>query len=170
MKLADRIILAALAAFAPQFAATAPAFAEGQTGEEKRNTEIVLEVFKALGSDDLETLERYFAIDGDIVIGLNSRKRGGPYETFREAAPFPGSLDNVAVEVEHILAEGDKVAIQSRICGDHAEALLGFEPTGKRLCSRYINLYILKDEKIINNSVSVYRDQLREQLEENAES
>lgn len=164
MKLANRTILSFLGALAPVSAA----LAQDQTAEEKRNTEIVLEVFEALGSDDLETLERYFAVDGDVVIGLNMRKRGGPYETFRDAAAFPGSLDNVVIDVEHVLAQGDKVAIQSRICGDHAEPLLGFEPTGKNLCSRYINLYILKDEKIINNTVSVYRDQLREQLEENA--
>lgn len=134
-----------------------------------RNKEIILEVFDALGSGDLETLERYFAVDGDVILGLETRKRGGPYKTFRDAAAFPGSLDNVTVEVEHILAEGDKVAIQSRICGDHAETMLGFEPTGKEVCSRYINLYILKDGKIVSNSVSVYRDQLRAQLEAYAE-
>lgn len=165
MTLAKWISLAAVATLAPVSALSA----QTQTSEEKRNTEIVLEVFEALGSDNLETLERYFAVDGDVVIGLNTRKRGGPYETFRDAAPFPGALDNVVIDIEHILAEGDKVAIQSRICGDHAAPLLGFEPTGKPLCARYINLYVLKDEKIINNSVSVYRDQLRDQLEANAQ-
>ena len=164
MTLANWMTLAAVAALTPVSALSA----QTQTSEEKRNTEIVLEVFEALGSDNIETLERYFAVDGDVVIGLDTRKRGGPYETFRDAAAFPGSLDNVVIDVEHILAEGDKVAIQSRICGDHAEPLLGFEPTGKPLCARYINLYVLKDEKIINNSVSVYRDQLRDQLEANA--
>lgn len=127
----------------------------------------MLEVFEALESADLNVLEQYFTTDGAVILGLETRERGGPYRTFREAAAFPGSLRNVTVEVEHILAEDDKIAIQSLICGEHAETILGFEPTGERLCSRYINLYVLEDETIISNSVSVYRDQLVEQLEAN---
>ena len=133
----------------------------------ERNKAIVLEVFDALESGDLQTLEKYFATEGDVILGLETRKRGGPYTSFRDAAAFPGSLHDVSVEVEHILAENNHVAIQSLICGKHAETILGFEPTGKQLCSRYINLYVLEDEKIISNSVSVYRDQLIEQLEAN---
>ncbi|MEM8695522.1 MAG: ester cyclase [Pseudomonadota bacterium] len=131
------------------------------------NRAIILEVFEALESGDLATLERYFATDGDVILGLESRERGGPYSSFRDAAAFPGSLTDVSVTVEYILAEDDKVAIQSLICGDHAAPILGFEPTGKQLCSRYINLYVLEDGMIISNSVSVYRDQLIEQLEAN---
>ena len=166
MKTAQRFCIS-LCAASLCIAGPSLALAE-QTDEEKRNTAIVLEVFEALGSDDLATLEKYFAQDGDVVIGLETRKRGGPYETFRDAAAFPGSLDNVEVDVERILAEGDEVAIQSKICGDHAEPMLGFEPTRKRVCARYINLYALRDGVIVNNTVSVYRDQLREQLEANA--
>jgi ketosteroid isomerase-like protein len=133
-----------------------------------RNRKIVLEVFDAFERRDLATLERYFASDGDVILGMDARKRGGPYGTFKEAAAFPGSLTDVQVTVEHILAEGDKVAIQSLICGNHAAPLLGFPPTGKRLCSRYINLYTLRAGRITSNSVSVYRDQLVRQLEANA--
>ena len=141
-----------------------------EPSQSERNKAIVLEVFEALGSGNLDVLEQYFATDGDVILGLETRERGGPYTTFREAAAFPGSLRNVTVEVEHVLAEADKVAIQSLICGEHAETILGFEPTGQPLCSRYINLYVLEDEKIISNSVSVYRDQLVEQLEANQAS
>lgn len=140
------------------------------TDEEKRNTEIILEVFEALGGDDLATLERYFARDGDVIIGLRTRKRGGPYSAFADAAPYPGALDNVTVEVEKILAQDDEVAIQSHICGDHAAPLLGFAPTGKQVCARYLNLYVLHDGMIVSNTVGVLRDQLRAQLEANSES
>ena len=135
------------------------------TREEARNKDIVLAVFAAFETGDLATLERYFAVDGDIVIGLDGRKRGGPYTKFSDAAPFPGALTDVEVTVENIFAEGDYVAIQSVICGNHAAPILGVEPTGKRLCARYTNLYTLADGKIIANSVGVYRDQLLRQLE-----
>ena len=138
-----------------------------EPSQSDRNKAIVLEVFDALQSGNLDVLEQYFATDGAVILGLETRERGGPYSTFRDAAAFPGSLTDVTVEVEHVLAEDDKVAIQSLICGNHAETILGFEPTGKQLCSRYINLYVLEDEKIISNSVSVYLDQLTEQLQAN---
>lgn len=157
------LLLAALALIAMILPARAD-----RTPEEARNVEIILDVFGAFGIDDLETLEQYFAVDGTVIIGLTTRPRGGPYDTFMEAAPFPGRLDNVTVEIESLIAEGDSVAIQSVICGDHVEPLLGFEPTGKPVCARYLNFYVLKDEKIISNSVGVQRDQLRDQLEANA--
>ncbi|MEO1241477.1 MAG: ester cyclase [Pseudomonadota bacterium] len=142
--------------------------ANDQTPEEKRNTQIIVEVFDALESGALEPINRYFKPDGATVLGLEERVRGAPRATFQEAAPFPGALENVSVKIEHILAEGDKVAVQSLICGDHTKPLLGFEPTGKQVCSRYLNLYILEDGLIVNNSVGVHRDQLRAQLEANA--
>jgi ketosteroid isomerase-like protein len=129
------------------------------------NRAIVLEVFAALESGDLATLEKYFAPEGDVLLGLDARKRGGPFATFRDAAPFPGSMSDVAIEIEHVVAENDKVVVQSLICGNQSAAMMGYEPTGKRICSRYINLYVLADGKIISNSVSVYRDQVRNQLE-----
>ena len=147
------------------FVLAEPAHAESISD---RNKQIVLEVFEALGSEDLEALNRHFSGDGRSIIGLVERPRGGPHETFDEAAPFPGAMTDVSVEVEHILAEGDLVAVQSKICGDHAKPLLGFAPTGKRLCARYLNLYALKDGVIVSNSVGVHRDQLRDQLRENA--
>lgn len=162
-----RILLTPILAVAVA-ACTVEVSDDSQTDEEKRNTEIVLEVFEALGSDDLATLERYFARDGDVIVGLETRKRGGPYNLFADAAPYPGALDDVTVEVEKILAEGDEVAIQSHICGDHAAPLLGFAPTGKQICSRYVNLYVLKDGMIVSNTVGVLRDQLRAQLEANS--
>ena len=139
--------------------ATAP-----ESALEQRNKAIVLEVFAALESGDLATLERYFATDGAVIIGLTERQRGGPYATFREAAPFPGALSDVVIEVENIFADGDYVAIQSVICGNQVQPLLGIEATGKRLCSRYTNLYRLENGRIVSNTVGVYRDQLREQL------
>lgn len=135
---------------------------------QSENKQIILDVFAAFETKDLDTLEKYFAQEGDIIIGLNSRKRGGPYTNFRDAAPFPGSLENVSVTIENIFAEGSNVAIQSVICGEHAVELLGYAPTGKQLCGRYTNLYLLKDGLIVSNTVGVYRDQLIEQLEENA--
>ncbi len=128
------------------------------------NKSIVLEVFAALESGDLETLERYFDPDGTVVVGTNTRKRGGPFASFREAAPFPGALNTVSVDVERIFAEGNQVAVQSMICGNQERTLLGIEPAGQRVCARYTNLYVLRQGRIVANTVGVHRDQIIEQL------
>lgn len=161
--------IAVSACLAVLSAAPAGAAAQGPlAGNEARNKEIILEVFRALENRDLATLERYFAVDGDFIIGHETRKRGGPYAVFEEAAPFPGALQNIRIEIEHIIAEDDKVAIQSVICGDHAREIWGYAPTGKRLCSRYLNLYRIEGGMIVSNTVGVHRNQLEAQLKANA--
>ena len=124
-------------------------------------------VFAALESGDLETLNRAFDPAGRSIIGSIERPRGGPFETFAGAAPFPAALDDRSVVIESLIATGDHVAVQSRICGVHARALIGYEPTGQRLCARYLNLYTLRDGRIVVNSVG-FAPQLRKALEANA--
>lgn len=132
------------------------------------NKVIVEAVFNALGSEDLDTLNRTFDPDGVTIFGREERRRGGPFATFAEAAPFPAALENVVVTVESMIAEGDEVAVRSTICGDHKAPLLGFAPTGKQVCARYLNLYRLEDGVIVSNAVGVHRDQVRAELEANA--
>ena len=149
--------LATLAACAPQGPELNPM--------EARNAEIVRGVFRALETGDLAYLNKVFDPEGRVYLGLEARTRGGPFNTFAEAAAFPGALENVDVTVEELITEGDRVATQSVICGDHTKGpILGTPPTGKRICARYINVYELADGRITSNSVSVYADQIRNQL------
>lgn len=132
------------------------------------NKALVREVFSALESGDVEVLNRAFDPTGKSIVGTETRPRGGPFDTFAEAAPFPGALDDRMVNVEELIAEEDKVAVRSEICGTHTRAMLGFGPTGKRVCARYLNIYTIKDGRISVNAVGMDRLQLRQVLEANS--
>ena len=132
-----------------------------------QNRAMGMRVFAALEIGDVVTLNQVFAPDGESIIGSTIRPRGGPHKTFAEAAPFPAALDNRSVEVETIFADENHIAVQSKICGDHARALAGFAPTGKRICARYTNLYTVENGFITKNAVGFDRD-LRPTLEKNA--
>ena len=134
------LMLAPLSAFA-----TTPA----------ENKAASLRVFKALETGDVAVLNQIFADDGRNHVSDQARPRGGPHATFYEAAPFIGALSNRKVEVLEILAEGDLVAVRSRLCGDHTEApIWDVQPSGRRICGVYHNIYRFQGGKIIDNFVA----------------
>jgi len=144
-------------------------YAEDNVGDDaEKNKKLVISVFRALENGDLALLNRVFDPQGKSIIGSMERERGGPFETFAEAAPFPAALDKRDVKVESIFAEGKKVAIQSEICGIHARTLVGYLPTGKKLCARYTNLYTIENGRIVENVVG-FDPQLRKTLKSNSE-
>lgn len=134
---------------------------------EAANLALVKDVFVALESGDLDTLNRAFDPQGASVFGLERRPRGGPHASFAQAAPFPGALDNREVKIERLFADGDWVAVRSTICGDHVRPMGELEASGRRVCSAYINLYEFRDGRIVTNIVGTDRQQLRAQIQGN---
>lgn len=132
------------------------------------NKALVRKVYSALESGDVAVINQAFDPAGKSIVGLETRPRGGPFDTFAEAAPFPAALDERTVTVEELIAEDDKVAVRSEICGRHARPLLTFAPTGKRICARYLNIFTVKDGRIVVNAVGMDRLQLRQALEANS--
>lgn len=132
------------------------------------NKTLVIKVFDAMEKGDLDFINRAFDPKGVSIVGTEERPRGGPFKTFAEAAPFPAALSERSLKIEEILAEGDLVAVRSLICGNHAQKLLEFEPTGMRLCARYLNIYRISNGVIVSNSVGMNALQLRRALEANA--
>lgn len=119
------------------------------------NKRMAVEVFRALETGDVTVLNRVFADNGFNHVGGETRPRNGPHKTFFEAAPFVGALSNREVVTFEIIAEGDLVAVRSRLCGNHTEApLLGVAPSGRRICGHYQNIYRFQDGKIIDNFVA----------------
>ena len=133
----------------------------------EKNKSLVRAVFAALESGNVKVLNRAFDPKGKSIIGSIERPRGGPFKTFAKAAPFPAALDKRSVDIESLIAEGNQVAVQSRICGIHARPLIGFKPTGKQLCARYLNLYTIKNGRIVVNAVGFDRELLKK-LKKNA--
>lgn len=133
----------------------------------EQNKQLVIEVFKALEVGDVDVLNRIFDPKGESIIGSTIRSRGGPHDTFAEAAPFPAGLENRSVLIESLFSEEKMVGVQSVICGVHVRTLAGFAPSNKRICARYTNIYTIENARIIKNAVGIDRDLLK-LLEENS--
>lgn len=149
-------------------ALTAALITTGAHAAPADNKNLVIKVFDAMEKGDLDFINGAFDPKGVSIVGTEERPRGGPFKTFAEAAPFPAALSQRSLKIEEILAEGDLVAVRSLICGNHAQKLLEFEPTGKRLCARYLNIYRVSNGVIVSNSVGMNALQLRRALEANA--
>lgn len=109
------------------FAATPFTSASADTAANKA---LVAGVFQALEAGDVVALNRAFAPDGRNHIGPETRPRRGPHASFAEAAPFAGALSERRVTVFEMVAEGELVAVRSRLCGRHTLApLLGVAQT-----------------------------------------
>lgn len=114
-----------------------------------------LRVFKALESGDVTVLNQIFADNGSNIVSDIVSPRNGPHATFYDAAPFIGALSNRKVDVLEILAEDDLVAVRSSLCGDHTEApIWDVQPSGRRICGIYHNIYRFQGGKIIENFVA----------------
>ena len=69
----------------------------------------------------------------------------------RWIAPFRASFPDVYMEIEDLIAEGDKVAGRFTCSGTHRGAWLGHPPTGRRF-ERIAEVYIfrLRDGRIVD--------------------
>ncbi|MEM9501874.1 MAG: ester cyclase [Pseudomonadota bacterium] len=133
-----------------------PAYAEDHSDEsEEANRAAAIRVLEALASGDVSVLNEVFADDGSNHVAGEERPRNGPHATFIEAASFVGALSDRKVDVFETLADDNLVTVRSRLCGNHTEAsILGIEPSGRRICGHYTNIYRFRDGKIIDNYVA----------------
>ena len=101
-------------------------------------------------SGDLETLDRFFAPDvvsHDMPPGFPQGIDGVRlfFSAFREGMP------DVEVRIDEIVAEGDRAAVATMIEGTHTGALMGLEPTGRRISVRGIDMIRVADGRIVEH-------------------
>jgi steroid delta-isomerase-like uncharacterized protein len=101
-------------------------------------------------SGDLATLDRFFAPDvvsHDMPPGFPQGIEGVRlfFSAFREGMP------DVEVRIDEIVAEGDRAAVATMIEGTHTGALMGVEPTGRRIAVRGIDMVRVADGRIVEH-------------------
>ena len=67
------------------------------------------------------------------------------FTMFRDAFP------DVAVEIDEIVAEGDRVAVATTFSGTHQGELMGMAPTGRRVAVTGIDIVRVADGKIVEH-------------------
>ena len=101
-------------------------------------------------SGDLATLDRFFAPDvvsHDMPPGFPQGIEGVRmfFSAFREGMP------DVAVQIDEIVVEEDRAAVATMIEGTHTGALMGIEPTGRRISVRGIDMVRVEDGRIVEH-------------------
>lgn len=101
-------------------------------------------------SEDLATLDRFFAPDvvsHDMPPGFPQGIEGIRmfFSAFREGMP------DVQVRIDEIVSEGDRAAVATMIEGTHTGALMGVEPTGRRISVRGIDMVRVADGRIVEH-------------------
>ena len=69
------------------------------------------------------------------------------------------------LEIEEILASGDRVYVRWRQRGHHQTSIEGFAPSGKPLLERGSAVYRVRGDKIVEYWIQIDRAGLRAQLE-----
>lgn len=77
---------------------------------------------------------------------------------------FKGAFPDMTFTIDHIVAEGDKVAVQLTGRGTHKGDLRDLAPTGRRVTIGGAAIHRIEDNKIVETYQVVDRLSLREQL------
>jgi steroid delta-isomerase-like uncharacterized protein len=103
-----------------------------------------------LDSRDPDVVDSFFAADfvshnnpPGFPPGVEGVKRF--FSMFRDAFP------DVTVEIDEIVAEGDRVAVATTFSGTHHGELMGMAPTGRRVAVTGIDIVRVADGKIVEH-------------------
>ena len=115
--------------------------------------------------ETIETANRVLLVEGDLdaipehfgddyVAHVTDRDIGGGHDTVRRiVGAMRKSFDELSVEVEILVADGDRVAWQRTLRGVHARAFQGFPGTGKPLVWRDMVTSRFEDGRIVEEWV-----------------
>jgi predicted ester cyclase len=67
------------------------------------------------------------------------------FSTFRDAFP------DAAVEIDELVADGERVAVATTFTGTHTGAIMGMEPTGRRVSVTGIDIVRVADGRIVEH-------------------
>jgi steroid delta-isomerase-like uncharacterized protein len=119
------------------------------TEENKAIARRVYEIISTGNFDRAEEIVDASAHDNELLAGDPPAKLIDTFkETFSEAREaFP----DMRVTVEDLVAEEDKVTVRVTMRGTHEGEFQGIAPTGKRVEVKAIDMFRIKDKKIVEH-------------------
>jgi predicted ester cyclase len=123
------------------------------------NKEIVTRSFAAtipvLRIDVLKNLYAPKVIDHSPLLGQSAYDLDVLQQT---AAAFLAGFPDFAIELEHVMADGDKVSYFETVSGTHTGDFLGLAPTGKTMEAHASHIVRIADGRIVEHwAVRDYR-------------
>ncbi len=119
----------------------------------EENKVVVRAVEEAWDSQDLDSLDQYFAPEFDNsasgIPGLPPGLEGAKMAHAGAMQSFPDRN----VSIEELIAEGDKVVVRARITGTNQGGfpLMNVSPNGNPIDIGFVGIYTLRDGKIVSH-------------------
>lgn len=115
-----------------------------------RNSEVVRRVYdEVLNEGRLEVLDELAAPDHVEHNPFPQQSQG--VEGLKQRASMVRAAFNPHFTIEHLLADGDKVAVIWSNNGTHVGEWFGFAPTGKPVVTRGVDVHLLRDGRLVEH-------------------
>jgi steroid delta-isomerase-like uncharacterized protein len=88
------------------------------------------------------------AVNHEAGPGASSR---GPESLKAAVTWLATAFPDVHMAIDDMLAEGDKVVVQTTMSGTHQGAFMGIAPTGRRVAQRQVHFLRIKDGKAVEH-------------------
>jgi steroid delta-isomerase-like uncharacterized protein len=116
----------------------------------EQNKAILRQAYDAINRNDLDALDELVAsdiTDHDPAPGQGPGLEGvkGYFSSLHAAFP------DVHMDVEDMIAEGDKVVAQVSVSGTHQGEFVGIAPTGNRVTITGIDILRITDGKVVEH-------------------
>lgn len=115
-----------------------------------RNSEVVRRVYdEVLNEGRLEILDELAVPDHVEHNPFPQQSQG--LEGLKQRASMVRAAFNPHFTIEHLIADGDKVAVIWSNNGTHVGEWFGFAPTGKTVVTHGVDVHLLRDGRLIEH-------------------
>ena len=116
----------------------------------EENKAIARRAYDAINRNDLDALEEM--VDSDITDHDPAPGQGPGLEGVKQYfSSLHAAFPDVHMDVEDMIAEGEKVVARVSVSGTHEEEFLGIEPTGNRVTIKGIDILCITDGKVVEH-------------------
>ena len=126
--------------------------ASAATGSDTRSDTDILDVVRAFyepfRTGDTTIYDEILAEDW-IDIPLGPGQEQGPAGMAAQIAAFRQAMPDYNVKHEDLIVGGDRVAVRNTVSGTHLGPFMGYEPTGRHVEIRTMDIHQLRDHRII---------------------
>jgi steroid delta-isomerase-like uncharacterized protein len=111
-------------------------------------TDLVRSFYEPFRTGDTSVYSEILAEDW-IDVPLAPGQHQGPTGIAGQIAAFRHAMPDYDVTHEDLIAAGDRVAVRNTISGTHQGAFMGYEPTGRRIEMRTMDIHQVCDGRIV---------------------
>jgi predicted ester cyclase len=122
----------------------ASATSNGDTGM----TAVVRAFYEPFRTGDI-TIYREILAENWVDIPLAPGQQQGPSGMAAQIAAFRGAMPDYNVTHEDLIVGSDRVAVRNTVSGTHQGAFMGYQPTGRRIEMRTMDIHQVRDNRIV---------------------